>query len=233
MERAKLASERVVVGEPGDLVDEPAVPARPRASSVMFSLRIDRGTFEALSDLADRQGRRFSDTARDALRAYVDRSGEDRLQGLVEAIATKLGVDATDVYPERSAAPGHVQARERTPVSSWTDDELERQLQRYEQICRDSGMQEKAIHSYWDYARRFLAWRRGEYWPRGTVSAGRPVPRTPATAANLKAQAAAYAAVVEAAGRERPTVETYLRHAMFFIRWLDGDFIPGARLSGH
>jgi hypothetical protein len=37
---------------------------------------------------------------------------------------------------------------------------------------------------------------------------------------------------VQAAGREQPTVETYLRHAMFFIRWLEGAFQPGARLQG-
>jgi hypothetical protein len=91
-------------------------------------------------------------------------------------------------------------------------------------------MRPNAIHSYWDYARRFLAWRVGEYRPRGTTATGRPVSSEPVTGAHLEAQAAAYARAIEAAGRERPTVDTYYRHAMFFIRWLRGEFEPGARL---
>jgi hypothetical protein len=198
----------------------------------MFSLRIDRATFEALSDQAEREGRRFSDTVRDALRAHVGRSSDDQTYRLLEAIATKLGVDATRSYPQLGTRPGHVGTREQSPGKSWTDNELDRALLRYEQVCRDARMQEKATHSYWDYARRFLAWRKGDYSPRGTASTGRPVPAIPATTSDLKAQAEAYAAVVEAAGRQRPTVDTYLRHAMFFVRWLDGQFHPGARLSG-
>jgi hypothetical protein len=47
---------------------------------------------------------------------------------------------------------------------------------------------------------------------------------------DLERQAASYARAIEAAGRERATVDTYRRHAMFFIRWLRGDFEPGGRL---
>ncbi len=32
-------------------------------------------------------------------------------------------------------------------------------------------MRPNAIHSYWDYARRFLDWRTGEYRPRGMPGA--------------------------------------------------------------
>ena len=84
-------AENLVVGRPGDLVDEDRVPARPKASNVMFSLRVDRKTFEALSDLAEQRGRRFSDVARDALHTYVDRSTGDDLHRLLEAIAVKVG----------------------------------------------------------------------------------------------------------------------------------------------
>ena len=41
-------------------------------ANVMFSLRIDRATFERLNDLAEERGRRFSDVAREALRMYVE-----------------------------------------------------------------------------------------------------------------------------------------------------------------
>jgi hypothetical protein len=27
------------------------------------------------------------------------------------------------------------------------------------------------------------------------------------------------------------TVDTYERHALFFVRWLSGEFVPGSRLS--
>lgn len=121
--------------------------------------------------------------------------------------------------------PGHADAR-----SPWDDGELLAQLARYEDTCREAGMRPNAIHSYWDYARRFLAWRVGEYRPRGTTSAGRPVPGGPATTEDLEGQAALYAQVIEAAGREPATVDTYHRHAMFFVRWLRGDFQPGGRL---
>jgi predicted nucleic acid-binding protein len=113
----------------------------------------------------------------------------------------------------------------------WDDDELTAELARYEQVCRDAGMRPNAIHSYWDYARRFLAWRVGEYRPRGVAARGRPVPAEPVTAQDLERQAETYAKAIEQAGRVRPTVDTYHRHAMFFIRWLRGEFSPGSRLT--
>jgi predicted nucleic acid-binding protein len=112
----------------------------------------------------------------------------------------------------------------------WDDADLLAQLARYEEACRAAGMRQNAIHSYWDYARRFLAWRVGDYRPRGATGRGRPVPAGPVSTADLERQAASFARAIEAAGREQATVDTYHRHAMFFIRWLRGDFEPGRRL---
>jgi len=111
----------------------------------------------------------------------------------------------------------------------WDDGALSDALAAYEHACQDAGMRPNAIHSYWDYARRFLAWRTGEYRPRGTTRTGRPVPADAVTIEQLTTQAGAYAQAIEAAGREPPTIDTYHRHAMFFIRWLHGDFTPGGR----
>lgn len=112
----------------------------------------------------------------------------------------------------------------------WTNDELLVELAGYEELCRANGMTDKARFSYWDYARRFLAWRVGDYRPSGATGRG-PVPRRgPATVADLTSDAKEYAADVEAAGKAQDTIDTYFRHAMFFVRWLDGTFIPGAKL---
>jgi predicted nucleic acid-binding protein len=112
----------------------------------------------------------------------------------------------------------------------WDDVTLTAELARYEQACVDAGMRRNAVHSYWDYARRFLEWRTGAYRPRGVIGDDRPVPSGQVTTDALEAQAHAYARVIEAAGRERATIDTYHRHAMFFVRWLRGEFRPGARL---
>ena len=52
-----------------------------------------------------------------------------------------------------------------------------------------------------------------------------------ATSQELPIDARAYADDVAAAGRPEATIDTYLRHAMFFVRWLAGDFEPGGRLA--
>lgn len=116
------------------------------------------------------------------------------------------------------------------PRGPWDDAALFAELARYEEACRGAGMRQNAIHSYWDYARRFLAWRVGDYQPRGATGNDRPVPRGLVDGADLERQAASYARTIEAAGREPATIDTYHRHAMFFIRWLRGDFEPGRRL---
>jgi predicted nucleic acid-binding protein len=131
-------------------------------------------------------------------------------------------------------APARRVSEARAPYASsrgsWDDDELAHELARYEQAARDAGMRPNAVHSYWDYVRRFLAWRTGDYRPRGAAGAGRPVPGGPVTADELAIQAAAYAAEIARAGRAGATVETYHRHATFFVRWLRGEFRPGDRL---
>jgi predicted nucleic acid-binding protein len=167
----------------------------------------------------------------DALIIAAARSARcDRLltEDLAEG-ATYGGVLVENPFSERrrvsETQPDYAKARGR-----WDDADLSARLALYEDACRDAGMRPNAIHSYWDYARRFLAWRVGEYRPRGTSGPGRPVPAGPVTAEDLERQAAAYARALEAAGREQATVDTYHRHAMFFIRWLRGQFEPGSRL---
>jgi predicted nucleic acid-binding protein len=146
------------------------------------------------------------------------------------AAGTRYG----DVVVENPFASPHQLSEVIAPFtvrpSSWADTDLSAELARYEQAARDVAMRPNAIHSYWDYARRFLDWRTGDYRPRGATTAGRPVPPGPATADELAQQASTYAAELERAGREPATIETYHRHAMFFVRWLRGDFQPGARL---
>jgi hypothetical protein len=218
-------AERAVAGEPGDLISEAPVPERVRSRAVMVSLRLDRRTFDALSSIAENRGRTFSDTAREALRAFVE-GPSDRSNRPPETTAEKVSVKASEAGATYSPSGQGVKAQ------TWTDDELERALARYEDACRAANMRSSAWRSYVDYARRFVAWRKGAYRPRGASRSGRPVPASAVTTAELRAQASRYARDVELAGRERPTFETYFRHAMFFVRWLDGEFEPGSRLSG-
>jgi hypothetical protein len=207
--------ERDVVGMPGDLVSEEPVSARPRSTSVMLSLRIDRQTFDELSRLADGGGRTFSETAREALRTFVREHGGGRSYPIRASEWTRAGKRVSE---DRQVA--------------WNDDDLRSALERYETASRQAGMREKAWRSYVDYARRFLAWRTGDYQPRGLPAGDRPVPQTAVSSTDLRQQAEEYARQVEAAGRQQPTVDTYFRHALFFIRWLEGDFRPGGRLQG-
>jgi len=104
--RVDLApNEKEVVGIPGDLVSEEAVPARPRSSTVMFSLRVDRPTFDELSRIAEKRGRTFSEIAREALRAYVEGPNQDRSYRLLEAIAEQVGLEPREVDRARHGTP--------------------------------------------------------------------------------------------------------------------------------
>jgi predicted nucleic acid-binding protein len=164
--------------------------------------------------------------------ASAKAAGCDRL--LTEDLADGAeydGVRIVDPFQESHRVSEDREEYEVSSRTSWDDTALAIELARYEDACRAAGMRPNAIHSYWDYARRFLAWRTGEYRPRGVVAAGRPVPTGTVSAPDLERQAGAYAQAIEQAGRERPTIDTYHRHAMFFVRWLRGDFQPGARLG--
>ncbi len=115
---------------------------------------------------------------------------------------------------------------------SWTHGELVEALGRYEQACIDAGMTEKSVHSYWDYASRFLRWRMGEYRPQGSTRPARRGTFRPASTSDLAEEAKEYVVDLESAGRQQAAIDTYFRHAMFFVRWLDGKFVPGGRLTG-
>jgi hypothetical protein len=81
--------EREVLGQPGDLVDEPRVPAREKSQSAMFSLRLDRATFDRINEIAEETGDRFSDVVRAALQAYVARHDAREAVSL-QSLDTKL-----------------------------------------------------------------------------------------------------------------------------------------------
>jgi predicted nucleic acid-binding protein len=112
--------------------------------------------------------------------------------------------------------------------AEWDDCALREELARYEAACRAAGMQPNAVHSYWDYARRFLDWREGAYPRRAAV---RPVPARPVGTPDLRNDAAAYRQALAVAGLSAAAIETYVRHALFLVRWLAGEFRPGARLG--
>jgi predicted nucleic acid-binding protein len=114
---------------------------------------------------------------------------------------------------------------------SWDEPGLQAALDHYAAACRDGGMRSSAVHSYRDHARRFLDWRTGAYRPRGATSGPRPMSETAATVDALVAQVDAYVGAITSAGLGPASVDAYRRHAMFFVRWLAGDFHPGARLA--
>jgi hypothetical protein len=51
------------------------------------------------------------------------------------------------------------------------------------------------------------------------------------TVSDLVDETLMYRKTIASAGLRHATVETYHRHAMLFVRWLAGDFVPGARLK--
>jgi hypothetical protein len=46
---------------------------------------------------------------------------------------------------------------------SWSNEDLDAALDRYEQECKAAGLTPKCVHSYFDYPKRFLRWRVGDY----------------------------------------------------------------------
>ncbi len=147
---------------------------------------------------------------------------EDMASG---AVIAGVRVEDPFVAPSRRLA----EPVARYGAQLWDDASLRAALDAYESACRDARMKPNAVHSYWDYARRFLDWREGLY-PRGATS--RPVPARAVGAADLFADADAYVRSLAAADLSRAAIDTYERHARFFARWLAGEFQPGARLAG-
>jgi hypothetical protein len=84
--------ERALVANPAEWATDAVIPARPKSTTAMFSLRLDRRTFEALSDMAERRGLTFSEVAREALRQYVDSGGR-----LISISAHELTIEAESV----------------------------------------------------------------------------------------------------------------------------------------
>lgn len=114
----------------------------------------------------------------------------------------------------------------------WTNEELFDALGRYEQDCISAGMRPKSVQSYLDYARRFLKWRVGDYRPRDAADVRSEPATGSASTADLADEATAYARELQEAGLQTSAIKTYYRHAMFFVRWLGDDFVPGGRLTG-
>jgi hypothetical protein len=115
---------------------------------------------------------------------------------------------------------------------AWTGVELASELRRYERACRTSGLAETSIESYVAYARRFLSWREGTYRPRGATSPPRRQTIGAVGIADLDRELAEYEQDLVLAGRQPMAVRTYVLNARQFVRWLAGEFIPGATLDG-
>ena len=113
----------------------------------------------------------------------------------------------------------------------WTSTDLLSALDRFRNECVKAGMSPKSVHSYWDYARRFLSWRDGDYRPRGTSGSRRRTPVGAVSATDLSNEADEYARELVSAGLRQTAIDTYHRHAMFFVRWLGGEYAPSSRLT--
>jgi predicted nucleic acid-binding protein len=148
---------------------------------------------------------------------------EDMADG---AVIANVRIENPFIAPPRRLA--ELGEAYRSSGGTWDDEDLRDQLARYEAAARASGMTPNAVHSYWDYARRFLDWREGAY-PRSAAS--RPVPRHRVETTELEDQADLYERYLQSAALSPAAIETYVRHARFFVRWLAGDFEPGARLA--
>lgn len=114
---------------------------------------------------------------------------------------------------------------------TWTSDELFEALKRYERECEAAGLRPISVNSYVEYSRRFLRWRVGDYRPRDASGPARRPSRGPATTEDLMVDVDAYERELRAGSLQPNAVHTYVIHSLQFIRWLDGDFVPGGRLE--
>ena len=115
------------------------------------------------------------------------------------------------------------------PTHGWSDEDLERELSRYEHDARGRGLTPSSVHSYVDYARRFLRWRSGTYVPRGIPLPNQRVGAIVAEAMELGRDVDRYERALVAAGLRPRAIATYVGEAARFVRWIRRD---PARPSG-
>ena len=164
-------------------------------------------------------------TVYDAAYVAAARSRDARLATLDrDLLRAKLGQRPSELLNELG-----LETEER--AMTWTDNDLAKEFQRYAARAAENGLTGTSLRTYLDRVQRFLNWRLGNYRPRGAVSKDRPVPSAAVTAAGLRGQAETFVDALRTAALEQPTIDTYKRHALFFVRWLEGDFDPGSTRS--
>lgn len=52
-------------------------------------------------------------------------------------------------------------------IRSWTVDELDRELKRFEHELKAAGLRPSSVQTYVERSERFIRWLRGDYHPRG------------------------------------------------------------------
>ncbi len=113
----------------------------------------------------------------------------------------------------------------------WTNDQLLDALNRYQREAEAAGLRPSSVRSYVDFSRLFLRWRAGDYRPRDASGPARQRSSAPVTAEELATELEAYGAELRAAHLRPRAVQTYLDHSSQFVRWLDGQFVPGSHLG--
>lgn len=52
-------------------------------------------------------------------------------------------------------------------AKSWTADDLDRELKRFEDELKTAGLRPNSVQTYVERSERFIRWLRGEYHPSG------------------------------------------------------------------
>jgi len=113
----------------------------------------------------------------------------------------------------------------------WSRSELDSSLKAFEAECVASGMKPNSVFSYVDYADRFVKWIYGDYQPRAATGPPRSAGLRSFGVFELTRLTEEYRSELQAARLQPAAINTYYRHAGFFVRWLAGQFRPGARLK--
>ncbi|MBA3778833.1 MAG: hypothetical protein H0X16_05980 [Chloroflexi bacterium] len=104
----------------------------------------------------------------------------------------------------------------------WSIAELDQELQRFHQDLQAAKLEPVAIFTYVDRARRFLRWR-------AQASSEQTTAPQSSSPDDLAIDLKRYQTSLEDLGRKRLTVISYIDGASRFLRWLVGDYEPGAR----